>query len=46
MMFIEKQQTIISRDYNKKIVRLIQNLLSLEDSMLFRKPIPYKCSSP
>ncbi len=35
-------QTPISRDHNKKIVKIIQALLVFEESAVFRKPIPHK----
>ena len=35
-------QTAISRDHNKKLVKIIQALLAQEESAVFRKPIPHK----
>jgi hypothetical protein len=41
-MFAKKSTIQITRDHNKKIVKIIQSLLTADDSTLFRKPVPFK----
>jgi hypothetical protein len=41
-MFARKSTVPITRDHNKKIVKIIQSLLTADDSVLFRKPVPFK----
>lgn len=43
-MFTEKSLTPIDRELNKKVVKIIHGLLTMEESAAFRKPVPHKGS--
>lgn len=41
-MFSAKSVTPITRDSNKKLVKLIHHLLTKDESVNFRKPVAHK----
>ena len=41
-LFLEVSSTFITRDYNKKVVRILHSLLELPESMPFRRPVAHK----
>ena len=45
-MFIDYSKTALNREEHKKIVRVIHNLLNMNESVSFRKPVCYRGAFP